>query len=114
MLNLLDAWDYDKFSTGTGRKRNFNSNSRYSSVHSDFSDNAMSYSMPNTPNVSGYTAQSESSKRFKYDNIKQDMSEVDLEAAVSYPKYKRYDEFKCWVNKKLKNTLHTFIFGLTV
>ena len=93
-LNFVDVWEYDDYSGSINRKRNF---SKYSSVHGDYSDTSKSYSMPNTPNVAGAYIP-EATKRFKYE-IKQDMSEVDLETTVSYPKYKRYDEFKCWVNK---------------
>lgn len=73
------------------------------SVPSSCQPEYKSYSMPGTPNNNNnnqadYGVEM-SSKKFKYD-IKQDMTETDVElnSSVTYPKYKRYDEFKCWVS----------------
>lgn len=70
-----------------------NINSRSLSTASDYTDSLKTYSMPSTPNNGNFMGEN-SIKRFKYE-VKHD--ETEVEAPSTYPKYKRYDEFKCWV-----------------
>ncbi len=109
-----DSWDFSsdyshQQNNQNHRKRNLNQTngrSLSSTYHNlDLPDSHKSYSMPSTPLTTAnnnYTSSEANLKRIKYDNIKQDTSELDLDhvtspSVVAYPKYKRYDEFKCWV-----------------
>ena len=89
------------FQHQASRKRGLTTNNRSlsSSGHpTGYLDSTKSYSMPNTP-ATAYSTPHDSIKRLKYE-IKQDpgesefVNELNLSATT---KYKRYDEFKCWV-----------------
>ena len=89
------------FQHQTSKKRGLTNNNRSFSSSANptgYLDSTKSYSMPSTPAIA-YSTPQDSIKRLKYE-IKQDPSETEFVNELNLStttKYKRYDEFKCWV-----------------